>query len=70
MWSEINLIKNSIGEFAEIKRRVAALSRLPSEGDFNTLKTRIDMLETYQNSSRRKVEDHDKKIKGLMEKAV
>lgn len=38
------------------------MSKLPSEGEFNKLKSRIDIMENLSNVQRKKVEEQEKKI--------
>ena len=51
----------------ELKRKINALSKLPSEGEFNNLKSRIDIIENSSNVLRKKIEEQEKKIQVLQE---
>jgi hypothetical protein len=49
----------------EIKRKLALLTRLPTETDFNQLKQRIEMIENINNNFKRRMDDFDKRLKTI-----
>jgi len=60
-------MKEQLTDMNELKRKINALSKLPSEGEFNNLKSRIDIIENSSNVLRKKIEEQEKKIQVLQE---
>jgi predicted nucleic acid-binding Zn-ribbon protein len=60
-------MKEQLTDMNELKRKINALSKLPSEGEFNNLKSRIDIIENSSNVLRKKIEEQEKKIQLLQE---
>ena len=60
-------MKEQLTDMNELKRKINALSKLPSEGEFNNLKSRIYIIENSSNVLRKKIEEQEKKIQVLQE---
>ena len=67
---EIKMLKDQLADMNEIKRKITQLQKLPSEGEFNKLRQRIDIIENAQGQFKKKFEDHGKKINILMDKMM
>ena len=70
IWTEIKQMKTQFNELSEIKRKLAILNRLPSDTDFNQLKHRVEMCENINNNYKRRMDDLDKRLKGMEAKGA
>ena len=67
IFEELKLLKDVTAHVPEMQRHIHKFSRLPDEGDFNRIKGRIDMAEKQVAQAKKKQDESEKKIKGILE---